>query len=661
MLDLGEFQVEGGDQSASYGLGGKMVSWHGVVGFSQVDSGKRSILELDGSLAGGELRTTLAEPQLRLSQDKVELKTKATISLGEIINMDGLSSLTLQNFALFEGENDSPSVSFDQLAITDIESRGEKTIGVKDLQTVGLKSSIPGDFPLSIDISAIKLVDLFTEDLKNVTVRELQVQKPLVTAVRNNAELVRLDDLTVTNISVGEEMQVGLENVQLQNLAFLGSPDDQAKKPAVSFTDASLNAVSWSKSAGLEGSILQFDDLVASVVRDKDGKINISQQLAEMRQDSLQGDAPAGKVAQEPAAVQASQEETAAAPFKLEKIVVAGKSEVSFEDHTLKVPYKTDLAISRLEITGLDSSKTDQKTEVVLEGELEKRAPLAVTGNILPFKEKPGVDMTLSLKNYPLASLSPYTVQAVGTALATGQLQIKSTLKLADNNLDMNNALLLKKLKTKTISPELAAELNNQLPIPLDSALSLLRDSDENIKLDVPLSGPVDKLNVGISDVLVTALSKAIVPAASGYLMYALGPYGALAYVGMKVGENLLEIKFPPVVFAQQEVSLTPEHVDYLQRIGKILQDRQDGDLQICPTVASWEFMTEEEKAAVKGNVIGVAEGQEKQLKELGQQRAKAVQSYLVKDHGIAVGRLLICTTRIDPKKDAVPAVLLEN
>jgi hypothetical protein len=224
----------------------------------------------------------------------------------------------------------------------------------------------------------------------------------------------------------------------------------------------------------------------------------------------------------------------------------------------------------------------------------------------------------------------------------------------------MNNALLLKKLKTKTISPELAAELNNQLPIPLDSALSLLRDSDENIKLDVPLSGPVDKLNVGISDVLVTALSKAIVPAASGYLMYALGPYGALAYVGMKVGENLLEIKFPPVVFAQQEVTLTPKHVDYLQRIGKILQDRPDGDLQICPTVASWEFMSEEEKAAVQGNVIGVAEGQEKQLKELGQQRAKAVQSYLVKDHGIAVGRLLICTTKIDPKKDAVPGVLLE-
>ncbi len=659
-LDLGEFQVEGGDESAPFGLGGKMVSWQGVVGFSQIDSGKRSILELDGSLTGGELRTTLEKPQLRLGQDKVELKTKATISLGENIKIDGLSSFTLQNFALFEGENDSPSLSFNQLAITDIESRGEKTIGVKDLQTVGLKSSIPGDFPLSIDISEIKLADLFTEDLKNVTVRELQVKNPLVTALHNNAELVRLDDLAVTNISVGEEMQVGLDNVQLQNLAFLGSPEDQAKKPAVSFAGASLNEMSWSKSAGLEGNTLQFDDLVASVVRNKDGKINISQQLAEMQQGSEQGAKPAGKVAQEPAAAQATQEKTAAAPLKLGKIVVAGKSAVSFEDYTLKEPYKTDLAISRLEITGLDSGKPDQKTAVAFEGELEKRAPIEVTGNIFPFKKKTGVDMKLSLKNYPLSSLSPYTVQAVGTALASGQLQIKSTLKLADDNLDMNNALLLKKLETKTISPELAAELNNQLPIPLDSALSLLRDSDENISLDVPLSGPVNELNVGISDVLITALSKAIVPAASGYLMYALGPYGALAYVGMKVGENMLEISVPPVEFAPQEISLTPKHIDYLQRIGKIMQDRADADLQLCPTVASWEFMTAEEKAAVKGNVIEVDVKKQDELLELGQQRAKAVQSFLAKDYGIAQGRLLICKTQIDKKKDAVPAVVLQ-
>lgn len=268
--------------------------------------------------------------------------------------------------------------------------------------------------------------------------------------------------------------------------------------------------------------------------------------------------------------------------------------------------------------------------------------------------------MKLSLNNYSLSSLSSYTVQSVGTALASGQLKVKTKVALADDKLDMTNEILLKKLKTKTLSPELAAELDNQLPISLDAALSLLRDSKENISLEVPLSGPVSELNVGISDVLITALSKAIVPAASGYLMYALGPYGALAYVGMKAGEMALQVTLPPVVFAPQEISLTPEHVDYLQRIGKILQDRPNADVQLCPKVASWEFLTKEEKAAVKGEIIEVDEKKQSGLLALGQQRAAAVQSLLEKDYGIPRNRLLLCETKIERTKDAVPEVLLQ-
>jgi hypothetical protein len=224
----------------------------------------------------------------------------------------------------------------------------------------------------------------------------------------------------------------------------------------------------------------------------------------------------------------------------------------------------------------------------------------------------------------------------------------------------MKNNILLRKLETKTIEPELAAELNNQLPVSLDAALSLLRDNERNISLDVPLSGPVSELNVGISDVLVTALSKAIVPAASGYLMYALGPYGALAYVGMKVGEKMLEVKLPPIVFVPQEASLNEEHIKYLERIGKILQDRPEADIQLCPRVASWEFLTEEEKAAVPGGVVPVDGEKENDLLQLGQQRAVAVQNLLKEEYGIGHNRLLICDTAIDTKKDAVPAVLLQ-
>jgi hypothetical protein len=654
-LDLGEFQLGGGEQSTIFATGGTMASWKGAVGFSQKNEGKQSVIDLNGTLLGGNLHTTLADPQLRLGQGKVELKINSNIGLGENVEIGGVSTLALENFTLFEGTNNLPLVAFDRLAMVELAGRGGTTIAVNDITTTGLKSSIPGDFPLNIDIPELRLSDFFTEDPASFTVRELNVTSPVITTVLKNEELVRLNELTIRKISLNDETKVEAEDVRLQNFSFLGNKDDATKKPAVSFSEAILSAIRWSKTAGLQVDTLHLNDLVSTVVRDKNGNIDISQKLAAMQQ---QGTDQKAEPAQDPTATVAG-EDSRNALFALQKIVVAGKSAVIFEDYTLAVPFVTDLAISQLEITGVDSSRPDQKTGIHLLGALANRAPVEATGHIFPFKDKLAVDMQIELKNYPLSSLSPYTVQSVGTALASGQLQLKSSLVLADNKLDMDNAILLKKLETKTISPELAAELNNQLPIPLDAALSLLRDNQRNIKLNVPLNGPVSELNVGISDVLITALGKAIVPAASGYLMYALGPYGALAYVGMKVGEQMLQVDLPPVIFVQQEVTLTNEHAKYLERIGKILQERPETDIQICPRVASWEFLSEQEKTAIQGENIAVDENNQGELLELGQQRAEAVQSLLENDYGISQNRLLICDTKVDTRRNAVPAVLL--
>lgn len=654
-LGLGEFQVGGGEQSTTFATGGTMASWKGAVGFSQKNAGKQSVVELNGTLFGENLHTTLIDPQLRFGQGEIELKINSTFGFGENIEIGGVSSLALENFTLFEGPRNTPIFSFDQLVMVELAGRGGETLAINDVTTTGVNLSLTGDLPLNIAIPEVRLSDLFTDDLATFTVRELNLTSSLITAVKNNDELAGLDKLTVRKISVDEDIQIAAEDIQLQDFFFLNTKDDTAEKPVVSLGEAILSATMWSKAEGLHIDALHLNDLVAKIVRDKDGNININERLAAMQQQ---------RTAQEDEAIQASpatsaDEDSRNTLFALREVVLAGKSDIVFEDYTLAVPFVGNMAISQLDITGLDSSRPDQKTEFSLLGEFANRAPVEATGHFFPFKDKPAVDMQLDLKNYPLSKLSSYTVQSVGTALASGQLQIKSSLVLADDKLDMDNEILLKKLETKTISPELAAELNNQLPISLDAALSLLRDNQGDIKLNVPLKGPVNELDVGISDVLITALSKAIVPAASGYLMYALGPYGALAYVGMKVGEQMLQVDLPPVVFVQQEATLTDEHVKYLERIGKILQDRPETDIQICPRVASWEFLSEQEKTAIQGTNIAVDEKNQDELMKLGQQRAEAVQSLLKNDYGITQNRLLICDTKVDTRRNAVPAVLL--
>lgn len=56
--------------------------------------------------------------------------------------------------------------------------------------------------------------------------------------------------------------------------------------------------------------------------------------------------------------------------------------------------------------------------------------------------------------------------------------------------------------------------------------------------------------------------------------MYTLGPYGALAWVGIKIGEKMLEIKLPRVEFPSGRDELPSDIEDYLSRLVQILHDK---------------------------------------------------------------------------------------
>jgi len=455
------------------------------------------------------------------------------------------------------------------------------------------------------------------------------------------------------DVSGTDRQAIAIDTIALDQLIVLPSPADSAEQSVLTLGAAVLAGLHWNETAGVQADTLQLTDLVAMVVREPSGRLVLARRLAALQE-------PDDDSAVDRPVADGEESEANGMPFSLTRMLVEGASEVAFTDYTLPVPFTTNLAVSRLEVGRLDTGRPDHETSVLLEGELEGRAPVELSGSIAPFLERPAVDLRLNVKNYPLNNLSPYTVQAVGTALSSGQLRLESELELADDQLRMDNAVLLQQLQTETITPALAEELDNQLPVPLDAALSLLRDDDGDIALNVPLSGPVSDLDVGVSGVLITALSQAIVPAASGYLMYALGPYGAMAYVGMKLGEKMLEVVLPPVVFAPQEASITAEHADYLERVATILNERPETDIQLCPIVASWEYVSAEQREAIDAPTVEIDADDRDRLAELGQRRAVAVQDYLVENKGIARDRLLICETRIATERDAQPAVLLQ-
>jgi hypothetical protein len=253
--------------------------------------------------------------------------------------------------------------------------------------------------------------------------------------------------------------------------------------------------------------------------------------------------------------------------------------------------------------------------------------------------------------------VSPYTINAIGTHFPTGILDYSSQLKINDGKIDMENTLVFTDLESKAVVGELAAKLDNQLPIPLNLALSMLRDRDGTINLDIPVSGEMSNLHLGLTNIIITALSKGITVAVAPYLAYTfLGPLGAVAFVGAEVGESLLHTNLPVLKFEPGAKVLTAEHKKILNTIGKTIAEDKQSNYSICTRVQHNELSAADSATTTNEDVLQ-NEALRKKLFELGELRSNLVKSFLLSNFEINEKELLICNPGLEFKEGTGPTI----
>jgi hypothetical protein len=67
----------------------------------------------------------------------------------------------------------------------------------------------------------------------------------------------------------------------------------------------------------------------------------------------------------------------------------------------------------------------------------------------------------------------------------------------------------------------------------LDSALKLLRDDQNNVKLNIPISGDIRDPKFSVADAVNKVLAQTLQTSALSYLKFMLGPYG----IGLSVAD----------------------------------------------------------------------------------------------------------------------------
>jgi hypothetical protein len=607
-------------------LSGGSLTWKGKTGY-QLDP---QTVTLDGRLEAASIESLLSAAEMKIRLEKISTNPdKISLQLGEQIQLTGGAAVQADTLTIARGE--VPLLKLGQAAVQGL-TGSDQGVEVKEIAFSELQLPASADQPYGVSVPAISLTGLASPDFSSASLAELKISQPTVLDSADKTMLAKVEQISGKGLRVDQQANISLQSAAAVKGKFLKKPG-RKNKPQLTLSRLQLQDIRWSVKKGLYCNRVELQDLLASYIREKSA-------------DS------AGK--QPDPKKEAKEKKKGAGPaLQINSIAITGNSGFQYVDRATSVLFKTSLALEKVQVKDINSAKPDKPLTFILKGSFDQHAPLEISGSAAPFAEKLAVDSKIHLRNYNLQSLSPYVIDAIGTKFVDGQMNLISELKINGDEMDLQNNLVFNKIKAKTVREELLAKLNNELPVSLDMALSMLRDKQGNVKLSVPVTGKLAHLSVNPTDIIVTALSKAIVETVTPYLAYTvLGPAGALIYAGMKIGEELIDTSLPGIEFARGESELTDEHIKTLKQVGKHIKKDKKQDYSVCSRVSVWELAGDIEHSNVNQQKILNDKAARKKMMDLAEKRAQNVWDYLHRHYWIGKDRLLICSPTVDFSKE---------
>lgn len=158
-------------------------------------------------------------------------------------------------------------------------------------------------------------------------------------------------------------------------------------------------------------------------------------------------------------------------------------SSVVYTDYSVSPRYKMRIDPLQATIKGL-SSKVNSRATIDLQGKINKFAPLKLTGSVNLLSETLYTNFNLLLNDVQMSDFTPFSGTYVGREIDKGKLNLNVKYLIEDQELTADNTIFIDKFH---LGEEVESEEATSLPIGL--AVSLLKDSKDEIHIDMPING----------------------------------------------------------------------------------------------------------------------------------------------------------------------------
>ena len=240
--------------------------------------------------------------------------------------------------------------------------------------------------------------------------------------------------------------------------------------------------------------------------------------------------------------------------------VLLQRGNINFYDRFIKPNYRANLTGLHGQIGPLYPGKFGV---IDVKGAIDKTAPLEIKGKIEPFSQEFFLDLTAKVKDIDLPPFSPYSGKYVGYAIEKGKLSADVQYHVEKGALTADNKIFLDQF---TLGEKINSE--NAVSLPLDLAISLLKNRNGEINLHLPLKGSLNDPEFNLGGLIFEAFVNLIGKAATA-------PFTLIASM-FEGGEELSTITFVPG-FAE----INEEATKRLQSLASILADKPSLNLEI--------------------------------------------------------------------------------
>lgn len=282
-----------------------------------------------------------------------------------------------------------------------------------------------------------------------------------------------------------------------------------------------------------------------------------------------------------------------------------------FKDASLLLPFATFADRLNGSMSTLDTKST-KPSVLKVEGKVDKYGYAKIDGSLLPFDFKNHANLKILFKNINMSKLTPYSGKFVGYAIKEGKLsmdlkyQIKKGLMEGQNKINLDSLTLGDKMESK-----------DAVNLPLELAIALLKDSNGQIDIDLPVSGDLNDPEFRYGSIVWKAIGNLITGIATS-------PFKLLGSILGIETERLKSIDF-----AAGDHALIDSEEEKMLQYQQILEKRSGLKLLITPS-----FNEELDRKALQENNVTVQIEQMLPKKSQEDIYAKTVKKLFVQKFG---------------------------